>query len=486
VAVSEGIVQVKHLRSRGAFDGRLAQLGITDDLPCAEQAAIQPLLATPATIQGRRFANRFAVLPMEGWDATPDGRPTDLVRRRWQRFGASGAGLIWGGEAVAVTHEGRANPRQLAFGPHAPADLAELRDLLVDAHAAATGGEPAPLVGLQLTHSGRWSRPDGSPAPRTAYCHPLLDDRVGATTESVFTDSELDDLVGDFVRAAVMARDAGFDFVDVKHCHGYLLHELLSARRRAGRYGGGLNARLRFLDEVVEGVRRDAPELEVGVRLSAFDTAPFVSGPDGVGVVDANRELPYRFAFGCDGAGTGIDLAEPHAACAHLSKIGVRWVCITAGSPYYSPHIQRPAFFPPSDGYDPPRDPLLEVAQLAAVTRELAFAHPQLAIVSSGLTYLQEWLPSVGAALVRDGATAFVGYGRGALSYPTLVRDVVAGNPLERSSLCRTFSDCTTAPRGGLVSGCYPLDPFYKQLPERVELTRIKRARRDRRKALLP
>jgi 2,4-dienoyl-CoA reductase-like NADH-dependent reductase (Old Yellow Enzyme family) len=188
-------------------------------------------------------------------------------------------------------------------------------------------------------------------------------------------------------------------------------------------------------------------------------------------------EGAYRYAFGGDGTGTGIDLTEVHALFGQLAERGVGLVCITAGSPYYCPHVQRPAYFPPSDGYLPPRDPLLEVARLLDVTAALAGAHPALTVVASGLSYLQEWMPEVAAGVVESGGAALAGYGRGVLSYPELPVHVLNRVEPERSRLCRTFSDCTTAPRNGLVSGCYPLDPFYKARPERLELTAAKRGK---------
>lgn len=462
--------QLRRLRTPEALREWLAELGA--ELPVADRVDPSGPLSQPLAAPAVRLANRFCILPMEGWDATPDGRPTDLVRRRWSRFGSSGAGLIWGGEAVAVDPAGRANPRQLAIGPRSEGDLAELRQVLVDAHARATGGGLPPVVGLQLTHSGRWSRPEGVPAPRTAYRHPVLDARVGANDTSVLTDTELDDLVGRFVDAAVIAQAAGFDFVDVKACHGYLSHELLSAVDRPGPYGGPLPGRTSFLRQVVAGIRSAAPGLGVGVRLSAFDVVPHTTGPEGVGVPETDG--PYPYAFGGDGTGLGVDLTEPHELCRHLVEWGVELLCVTAGSPYTCPHVQRPAFFPPSDGYQPPRDPLLEVARLQQVTRELTAANPELVVVGSGLTYLQEHLPHVAQELVGQGWMQVVGLGRMALSLPGLPAAVLGGEPLDRRHVCRTFSDCTTAPRHGLVSGCWPLDEHYRSLPERLELARIK------------
>ena len=468
--VAREIVQVRKLRDRDAFATHLDAIGAV--LPMHPEAAA--VLARPLLVEGRTLANRWVVLPMEGWDGTGDGRPTDLVRRRWRRFGQSGAALVWGGEAVAVRSDGRANPHQLSIGPESEGDLATLRAELLAGHAEATGDDAPPLIGLQLTHSGRWSRPDGLPAPQIAYHHPLLDDSVGATDRHLVTDAWFDDLIGAFGAAARIARDAGVDFVDIKHCHGYLLHELLSAWERPGPYGGDLGGRTRFLAETVAAIRRAAPELQIGVRLSAFDVVPHVPGPDDRGIPAASG--PYPYAFGGDGTGLGVDLAEVHEVCAQLTELGVRLLCVTAGSPYYSPHVQRPAYFPPSDGYFPPRDPLLEVARLLEVTAGITRRHPELSVVASGLSYLQEWMPTVAAGLVADGGAQLVGYGRGVLSYPELPAHVLAGRAVERARLCRTFSDCTTAPRNGLISGCYPLDPYYKARPERLELTAAKRA----------
>ena len=320
-------------------------------------------LAQPTEAGGLAPRNRFCILPMEGWDGTPDGRPSDLTRRRWGSFGRSGAALIWGGEAFAVRHDGRANPNQLALGPHAEADLVSLRTHLVEEHARATGRTDGLVIGLQLTHSGRYARPNpgGRWEPITAYAHPVLDRRFPAGTPvRTFSDAELDALVGDFVRAAIVARAAGFDFVDVKHCHGYLGHELLSAWDRPGPYGGA-TGRTMFLRRIVEGIRRDAPGLAIGVRVSAFDAVPFRKDARGVGTPEADM-ASYRNAFGllADPA-AAPDLEPARAFLRELEGLGIRWVSLSAGSPYYNPHIQRPALFPPSDGYLPPEDPLVGV-----------------------------------------------------------------------------------------------------------------------------
>jgi 2,4-dienoyl-CoA reductase-like NADH-dependent reductase (Old Yellow Enzyme family) len=476
--VSERFPRVAALATPAKLRARLAELGA--ELPCDDAALAAPAspLAEPLALGGARVAaNRFVVQPMEGWDGTADGLPGELTERRWRRFGESGAGWVWGGEAVAVRPDGRANPGQLVISERNAPALGRLRRALLDAARAA--GHAEPVVGLQLTHSGRWSLPEpGRRRPRIAYRHPLLDRRVGVSDDAaLLTDAELTELVRDFAAAARLAEAEGFDFVDLKHCHGYLLHEFLSARTRPGPYGGAaLAGRTRLLREVVGAAAQAAPRLALGVRLSLFDGVPHRAPAGGGAGAPEPHPRPYPFAFGAaPEAPERIDLAEPIAVARQLLGLGVRWLNATASSPYYAPHLQRPALFPPSDGYPPPEDPLAGVARLFGAARELKAAVPELVVVASGTSYLQELLPHVAQACVRAGWFDAVGLGRMVLAYPELPADVLAGRALARKRLCRTFSDCTSAPRNGLPSGCYPLDPFYRERPERAALEAAKR-----------
>lgn len=433
-------------------------------------------LAQPYQYRDKTLGNRFSILPMEGWDGTPAGHPTDNTRRRWKRFGDSGAKLIWGGEAVAVRHDGRANANQLIMNEDTVADIAELRQILVDAHLAQMGNTDDLLVGLQLTHSGRFCRPNTKALePLVAYRHPLLDKKFNVDSDDyVLSDDDIDELVEDFAKAAVLAQQAGYEFVDIKHCHGYLGHEFLSAINREGKYGGSFENRTRFLRNIVSAVRAAAPGLDIAVRLSAIDWIPFSPNLDNVGeAVDYQGDYPY--AFGGDGTGTGMDFTEPKQFLDLLLDLDIQMVCITAGSPYYVPHIQRPAIFPPSDGYLPPEDPLVGVARQIHITNKLKQYRPEMLVVGSGYSYLQDWLPNVAQAAVRTGMTDFVGLGRMVLTYPDMPVDILRGQTLQRKRICRTFSDCTTAPRNGMVSGCYPLDDFYKSTPQYDELMQIKK-----------
>jgi 2,4-dienoyl-CoA reductase-like NADH-dependent reductase (Old Yellow Enzyme family) len=479
--------KVASLGGVAGFKAYLASVGI--DMPCDEIVASGPdaPLAAPVAIDGMTIGHRLAINPMEGWDGERDGRPTENTVRRWRHFGLSGAKLIWGGEAVAVRPEARANPHQLIIEERTKGDLAHLRDTLVAAHREATGDDRDLVIGLQLTHSGRFCKPTDNRRfePVIAYHHPLLDRKFGTPPDHpLITDDEIRRLVEDFVRAARQAHECGYDFVDVKHCHGYLAHEFLSAHTRPGPYGGSLENRTRFLREVVEGIRAEVPGLRIGVRLSAIDLVAFkpdparsVPGALGPGIPEDTAALtPYRYAFGADPQNPAeIDLSEPFAFFEILRGLDVRFVNVTAGSPYYNPHVSRPAIYPPSDGYHPPEEPLVGVMRHLEVTRRLKERFPDFCVMGTGYTYLQEFLPNVAQAVVRQGWTDLVGLGRMVLSYPELPLDVLQGRAFQKKRLCRTFSDCTTAPRNGLVSGCYPLDPHYKKSEAAKTLAAIKK-----------
>jgi 2,4-dienoyl-CoA reductase-like NADH-dependent reductase (Old Yellow Enzyme family) len=467
--------KIARLKTYEDFTGRLEELGV--DIPCDESAPeSNGSLAGSALVDGMKIGNRFCILPMEGWDGTTDGLPTDLTRRRWHNFGISGAKLIWGGEAVAVHPDGRANPNQLMINDANLSAIESLRTDLIAKHQERFSQTDDLLVGLQLTHSGRFARPNekSRAEPLTAQRNSALDAKLGIVDDSrMLSDDDLSGLIDDFIAAAVLADKAGFTFVDVKHCHGYLGHELLSGFDRPGKFGGSFENRTRFLRDIIAGVRAAAPNLKFGVRVSIFDFLPHKPGEDRIGIPDPLGDS--KLTFGGDGTGAGINLDEPSQFMALLEELGINLVCTTAGSPYYNPHIQRPALFPPSDGYQPPEDPLVGVARQINATADLKRKHPNLFFVGSGYTYLQDWLPNVGEAVVRSGMVDSVGLGRMVLSYPDLPADVLNGTVLARKKVCRTFSDCTTAPRNGIVSGCYPLDPFYKKMPERDQVNAIKK-----------
>src|SRR5438445_1419475 len=415
---------------------------------------------------------------------------------------------------MAVRPDGRANPNQLIIVEQNKLDLAELREILLRAHKERYGTGDDLVIGFQLTHSGRFCKPNDKfrMEPRAAYRHPILDKKFKVNSDDqVWTDSELEQLIQSYVQAAHIAWDVGADFVDIKHCHGYLLHEFLSAFTRPGKYGGPFENRTRILREIVSGIRASGNKIDVAVRLSAFDSVPFKPDParsrpgkPGPGIPEAFREyLPYAYAFGVNTANPlEYDLSEPLQFLTLCAQLGVKIVNLSAGSPYYNPHIQRPAAYPPSDGYQSPEDPLVGVARQINVVRQLkdhveslnrsnvepgmqtadstfqrfdVSAQRNLIIVGSAYSYLQEYLPHVAQFVVRNGWTDLIGLGRMTLAYPTIIADAVEKGALEKKSICRTFSDCTTAPRNGLISGCYPLDKYYMSKLEFQKLREIKK-----------
>jgi 2,4-dienoyl-CoA reductase-like NADH-dependent reductase (Old Yellow Enzyme family) len=468
-------------------------------------------------VNGKRIGNRVAIQPMEGWDGTTTGGVTEEMIRRWQRFGESGAKLIFGGEAMAVRADGRANPNQLILNEENKAGIAGLRETLVAAHKERFGNTNDLVIGFQLTHSGRFCRPNDKKRweSRVAYRHPILDQKFNITSDAqILTDAEIEELRRSYVRAAQIAADVGADFVDLKHCHGYLLHEFLGAHTRPGKYGGSFENRTRILREIIYGIRASGNFIDIGVRLSAFDFVPFRPDPAlaqpgklGPGIPeDYSHCLPYHYAFGVNPENpVTYDLRETFQFAELCAEFGVKLLNLSAGSPYYNPHIQRPAAYPPSDGYQPAHDPLIDVARQLDVVRQVKQhleksraakiaerspetappsgpqpstlnPQPSPAVIGSAYSYLQEYLPHVAQYVVRNGWTDMVGLGRMVLSYPGMLADAVSQGTLTPKFICRTFSDCTTAPRNGLISGCYPLDKYYSAKPEFQKLKEIKKS----------
>jgi len=486
------LVRIPSLKTVADFRNHVALLGV--ELPCDDAIVRAPEspLAQPVkdvVVNGKRVGNRIAIQPMEGWDGTTTGGISDEMVRRWQRFGESGAKLIFGGEAMAVRADGRANPNQLILNDENKAGIAKLRDTLIAAHRERYGTADDLVIGFQLTHSGRFCRPTDKKRweSRVAYRHPILDQKFNVTSdEQILSDGEVEELIQCYIRAAKIADEVGADFVDLKHCHGYLLHEFLSAHTRPGKFGGSFENRTRILRDIVSGIRASGNAIDIGVRLSAFDFVPFKPdaaqsqpGKLGPGIPEEYSHcLPYRFAFGVnENNPVEYDLTETFRFAELCADLGVKLLNLSAGSPYYNPHIQRPAAYPPSDGYQPAHDPLIDVARQIQVTRQVKQrVGARLAVIGTAYSYLQEYLPHVAQHAVRQGWTDLIGLGRMTLSYPNMLADAMGQGAVTSKLICRTFSDCTTAPRNGLISGCYPLDKFYSAKPEFQKLKEIKRA----------
>lgn len=422
----------------------------------------------PVQVGFRTVGNRWCIHPMEGCDGNPDGSPGDLTYRRYARFGAGGAKLIWG-EACAVTGASRANPRQLWLHLGNREAFARLVDDCRRGHREAVGDDSDLLIGLQLTHSGRYSHRNALLATHDPLLDPrtVADKQTGRMTrpdDPLLSDDALSRLVEDYTAAAKMARAVGFDFVDIKQCHRYLLNELLGARNRPGAFGDSFENRTRLPREIIRSVRSAVPDLMVGVRLNVFDGIPFHKAADDSGTPDP-WQLPLANGWGIDVTDPlGVDLSEPLRWIREMQQLGVGLVNVTMGNPYAQPHFGRPFEYPPPDGYESPEHPLLGVHRHFTVTETIQRAVPDLPVVGTGYSYLQEFLPHAGAGNLRDGRVTFVGLGRASLAQPDLPRQVKEHGQADRKRVCRTFSYCTALmraknhPLGQNPTGCPPFD----------------------------
>lgn len=405
---------------------------------------------------GNKIAhNPFVILPMEGCDSELDGSPSELVRRRYHRFATGGAGLIWW-EACAVVPEGKANPLQKVLNESTRdtfAQLVEQTNLI----ATETNGY-RPLNILQLTHSGRYSRPEGHRfSPMIPQHDPLLDPRVGIDKNyDVVSDEYLDQLVFKYAKAATLAKEAGFDGVDIKACHRYLLSELLASHHRSGKYGGSFENRTRLLLNIIKAVRQAlGDDFIIACRFNAFDGHPF---PYGFGVDPKDFMTP--------------DLNETLMLVKLLCKHGVELLCASAGNPYYLyPQFTRP-FDQPSLGVPLPKEhPLESAARLFELCKKVQIAAGDVPVVGCGYSWLREYLPSVAAAHLKEKHCAFVGLGRQAFAYPDAPIDILKKKKLFPEKSCIACSKCTQIMRDHGRTGCVIRDqeiylPLYKKYRE--------------------
>ncbi|HUU37608.1 MAG TPA: hypothetical protein VMW46_05320 [Candidatus Desulfaltia sp.] len=447
-----------HFPDRAALERKIAELGL--DIPFSDDVSV---LFSHVYMPGKTLLNRFVVLPMEGADADPSGSPSDLSRRRYKRFAEGGSSMIWF-EATAVAAEARSNPQQLWIHPETKNGFRRLaKETRLAAHRKF-GHDHNLLLILQLTHSGRFARPDGRPAPIAAQPKPLLDTETGLSADHhLISDADLDALQDRFAAAAGLAYEVGFDGVDIKACHGYLISELLAARARPdSRYGGGFENRIRFLLETSQKIRRQFPGLIVTSRLSVFDAIP---RPHGFGVDAEDAERP--------------DLREPVELIGRLVRLGYPLIGISLGIPAFRPHYGRP-YDKPLIGQDLPAEhPLVGVARWLRLTAEIQKAFPSLPVVGAGYSWLRRFFPHAAAAMVERGKASLIGLGREALAYPDWVNDLAAKGLLDSRRVCLSCSKCSQMLRAGTRVGCSVRDTAIYQAEYRRARKLAKEVRRN-------
>ncbi len=433
-------------RSLSALLDKASELGAP--LPKPGDPAV---LLRSLPLEGRALPNRLVALPMEGADADAGSGPGELTFRRYRRFAAGGSGVVWF-EAAAVVPEGRSNPRQLMLTPGTRDAFKRLVD---ETRAAAKGpaGRPQDVVLiLQLTHAGRFSRPEGRPRPLIVHHSPPLDPLHGLSADHPVLDDEALARIQDaFVASARLAAEAGFDGVDVKACHGYLVSELLAAHTREGsRYGGGLENRARYL-------------LETAGRIADLRAGFFVTSR-----VNAADYVPYPHGFGMSRKAPGVeDLSEAEYVVRRLAELGAPLLLTTLGIPAFNPFIVRPFDRPVKGAPTPDEHPLEGVARHFRMTGEIQRRIPGLPVVVPGASWLRQYFPAVAAGAVEAGLATLAGWGRGALAYPDFANDLAERGELDPRRACTTCSLCSRALRDQEPTGCFVRDDAYRRRQSR-------------------
>ncbi len=406
------------------------------------------ILSESTNIKGRIIPNRLACQAMEGCDGTLSGEPDALTKRRYERFAKGGAGIIWF-EATAVLPEGRANPRQLYITENTlDAFKKQVEDIKADC-MKENGYEP--LVIMQATHSGRYSKPDGTPAPLIAYNNPIFEKDNPISKERIVTDEYLDRVGEALINGARLAEKSGFDGVDIKCCHRYLNSELLSAFERDGRYGGSLQNRTRLLREAVKGATDVCSDsFIVSSRLNVYDGFPY----------------PYGFGVKNDGS-MEFDPTEPVWLISELKNYGVEILNISMGNPYFNPHVNRPYA---KGGYEAPEHPLVGVTRMLEGTAQIKKQVGDIKLICSALSFLGVAAPNVAAAYIENGGFDFAGFGRTVFAYPDFAKDIIKKGKMDPKKCCICCSKCTEIMRKpGGTPGCVIRDkevymPIYKEL----------------------
>lgn len=425
------------------MENEIKKMGLTN-LPLSEDIDV---LKTEYTSGGLSLKNRFAIQPMEGCDGTSAGEPGELTIRRYERFAKSGAALIWA-EAVAIKKEGRANPRQLFLNDETKDSFKRLNEKIKEISLKENGFEPVLI--MQATHSGRYSKPNGVPEPIIAYNNPLFEGDNPIDKSRIITDDDLYSLEEQYGLAAKMAEEVGFDGIDIKCCHRYLGSELLSAYTREGAFGGSFENRTRLLrNGIKNATEATSKNFIVTSRLNVYDG------------------FPYPYGWGVkEGCGKEIDLSEPLKLIDILhNELGVELLNITIGNPYVNSFVNRPADCTAKLSGE---HPLVGVDRMFGCTAEIQKAFPNLCVMGSGISYMKENLPYLAAGAIKAGMLKIQGVGREAFAYPDFYKDIEKIGRMEKSKSCITCGKCTELMRAGGTTGCVIKDsevymPLYKE-----------------------
>lgn len=403
------------------------------------------------TIDGHIIPNSLATHPMEGGDSDEKGSPTELTYRKYKKIARGGSGLIWL-EAVSICKEGRSNDKQLWITEDNWRDFKKLNDLIKKSAKEEFGEGFEPKTIIQLNHSGRYCKVNGKRNPIIATHKRVLDEAIGISEDyPLVTDEYLDDLITKYIEAARLSKKAGFDGVDIKACHGYLLSEILSAYNRKGKYGGSFENRTKLIRDIVHKIKTDkeCKGLLLSSRLNIYDAVPY---PDGWGV-SKTEDIE-------------IDLEEPKKLIRLLANDGVKLISITMGNPYFIPHINKPYDM---GNYIPDEKVIFSCNRLIKEVGEIQKSIPEVSIVGVGYSWFRQFAHYVGAGSLKEGLCSIVGFGRESIAYSDFARDILQNGEMKLNKVCISCSKCSEMKAKIGTCGCVVRDskiylPMYKEM----------------------
>jgi len=441
-------------KSLDDLKNKISELGL--EIPISSD---MDLLRQPINIKNINIPNRLAIQPMEGFDATENGSPSELTVRRYKRYAEGGPGLIWF-EATAIEHGCRTNEHQLILSE----DTCEkFKTLLEEVKKKSSitlrelGFNTRCGLILQLNHSGRYTKRKRKRYPIRAFHSENLDLPIGVSQNDgiIIADEELKRLEDIWVEKALLAYEAGFDGVDIKACHGYLICELLSARTRENSKYGGMefDNRTRFLLNIIRKLNKKLgpnSKFLITTRISAYTGIPY---PEGFGIKEIQGEsFPAT-----------IDLIESIELSKKLYALGLRLLNISAGNPYYRPEITRPYDTPIKNGLLPSEHPLYSINRLINLASIIKKQLPSdIIITGSGYTYLRQFAALIAAGLIKTQQVDICGFGRMAFANPNFPKQIFQEGIIDKQLCCIACSKCTQFMREGKNTGCAIRDPVYK------------------------
>lgn len=366
------------------------------------------ILGEPVKIGRSTVGNRLVAQPIEGFDSQADGAPSERSIERYCRLVRGGFRVLWM-ESVSVDEQGRSNPYQLWIQPE---NVEQFRQMVQKIRSQT---EDKVYLVIQLTHSGRNSNPNGTPSPICAFSNPC----IPKENEYILGDDEIPRIVEDYVQACRLAMEAGFDAVDIRTCHGYLLNEFLAAYNRPGNYGGSFENRVRFLMEIVDRVKNEV-DIDLAVRLNMYDG------------------LPYPYGWGADPNGENPE--EAYRLISLLYDQGVRILNITNGIGAYSPFVIRPY---DRGGLEPTESPFKGISRMQEHARQVKKLAPDALVIASAFSWMREYGPGVAAAEIEKGSYDMAGFGRLSICFPRMVEKILSGEGLNRKDCCVTCCGCT-------------------------------------------